>query len=79
MSRSVRKTPVMGWAACKSEKRDKIIWHRRMRAMIRQRLYQENMDEILIPLDNEVGNVWAMGKDGKGWFDSRQHPKLMRK
>ena len=79
MSRSVRKTPVTGWAACDSEKRDKIIWHGRMRALMRKRLSQAETDEILIPLDSEAGNICEMGKDGKGRFDPRKHPKLMRK
>jgi hypothetical protein len=78
MSRSRRKTPQMGWAA-HSEKEDKRIWHRRMRAMIRHRLCEPDLDLILLPLDNEASNVWSMGKDGKGWFDPIKYPDLMRK
>ena len=79
MSRSRRKTPVAYWFCCDSEKDDKRLWHRKMRAMIRQRLREPDPDSILLPLDIEASNVWAMGKDGKARFDPREQPRLMRK
>ena len=78
MSRSVRKTPICGLGA-DSEKIDKMLWHRKMRALIRQRLHNFDPDLLLLPLDNEAGNLWAMGKDGKTYFDPREFPKVMRK
>ena len=79
MSRSRRKTPICDWFGCRSEKDEKRVWHRRMRAMIRQRLLEPDFDAILLPLPNEVETVWCMSKDGKSWFDAREHPEWMRK
>ncbi len=79
MSCSRRKHPIANWFCCQSEKQDKRIWHRRMRAMIRVRLCEPDPDLILLPLDNEAGNVWSMGKDGKAPFDPIEHPEWMRK
>ena len=79
MSRSKRHTSKCGICKCESEKSDKKIWHQRMRAAIRQYLYTNSFDEKLPPHEKEVSHVWAFGKDGKAWFDQKQHPDLMRK
>ncbi len=81
MSRSYLRTPICGNFFCGdcSEKADKRIWHRRMRAAILVRLHNADADEIVLPHEREVSNVWAMAKDGKCRFDPREHPKLMRK
>lgn len=80
MSRSRRKTPVCDWFGCESEKKGKWLWHRRMRAMIRQRLLEPDLDAILLPLDNEVSNTWwALSKEKKKRFNPREHPEWMRK
>jgi hypothetical protein len=79
MSRSYRHTPKCSWSRHDSEKADKKLWHRRMRTAIRARLHNANPDEVLLPLDNEIGNVWCFYKDGKFRFDPREHPKWMRK
>ena len=50
-----------------------------MRAAIRQYLYTNSCDEKLPPHEKEVSHVWAFGKDGKAWFNQKQHPDLMRK
>ena len=81
MSHSRRKTPVCGLYFCStySEKECKRLWHRRMRAAILVRLHDANPDEVVLPHEREVSNVWCMAKDGKCRFDPREHPKLMRK
>ena len=83
MGRSRKKTPVGGIYFYKlysdSEKADKRLWHRRMRAAILVRLHAADPDEILLPHEREVSNVWCMAKDGKCRFDPREHPKFMRK
>lgn len=83
MSRSRKKTPVCAtffYAGCKSsEKEDKRLWHRRMRAAILVRLHNADPDEVILPHEREVSNVWCMAKDGKRRFDPREFPKLMRK
>lgn len=79
MSRSKRHTSKCGICKCDSEKSDKKIWHQRMRAAIKQYLHATNFDEKLPPHVKEVSNVWAFGKDGKSWFNQKNHPDLMRK
>ena len=81
MSRSHRRAPICGNFFCgdRSEKADKRMWHRRMRAAILVRLHGADLDEVVLPHEREVSNVWAMAKDGKYRFDPLEHPKLMRK
>ncbi len=58
-------------ASAKSEKRDKQTWHSRMRARVRTGLASispEQLDGYVAPVENEVGSVWSMGKDGKHYF-----------
>ena len=67
MSRSRRKTPVFGHTTCHSERQDKKIWHQRWRTRERNNLAStpnDAWDEHLPLLENQVSNVWAMGKDG---------------
>lgn len=71
MSRSRRKTPIFGMTNAKSEKRDKKAWHSRMRARIRTVLTAmppEQLDGYVAPIEDEVGSVWSMAKDGKHYF-----------
>ena len=81
MSRSRKKTPVCGLYFCSSysEKEEKRIWHRRMRAAVLVRLHDADPDEVVLPHEHEIFNVWGMTKDGKQRFNPREHPKLMRK
>lgn len=67
MSRSRRKKPIIGHTTCHSERQDKKIWHQRWRTRERAMLAgmsPENWDSYLGSLENEIGNVWSMGKDG---------------
>ncbi len=73
MSRSRRKTPIFGITSAKSERRDKQTWHSRMRAGVRTGLTampSEQLDGYVAPVENEVGSVWSMAKDGKHYFHS---------
>ena len=80
MSRSKLKHSIGGWSgALTSDQEFKRLWHRRMRAMIRQRLLEPDCDAILLPLDNEAGNVWCSAKEVKVFFNAREHPEWMRK
>ena len=78
MSRSRKKTPVC-WACCDSEKDEKSKWHRRMRATILIRLHNADPDEVILPHEREISNIWELGKCGKWRFDPSEHPELMRK
>lgn len=71
MSRSRRKTPIFGIAICASERADKKIWHHRFRTRERQTLTSmapQQWEAHLGVQEREVSNVWAMGKDGRGYF-----------
>lgn len=70
MSRSRRKTPIIGNTTCRSERQDKKTWHGRWRTRERNALSSaspEALDSHLPLLENEVGNVWSMGKDGHSY------------
>jgi hypothetical protein len=79
MSRSRRKTPITGITTAESEKKDKRIANRNLRRTSRTAIQKQDSDEIALPILREVRNVWGMQKDGKQFFDSKKHPKLMRK
>ena len=71
MSRSVRKTPIMGITTCRSEREDKKIWHRRWRAHERTKLAAMPLDDTdnNLPVSvNQLSNTWDMGKDGRQYW-----------
>lgn len=72
MSRSRRKNPILGHTTCHSERDDKQIWHKRMRAQERTALSSarviEDFESHLPLLENQVSDVWCMGKDGKQYW-----------
>jgi hypothetical protein len=76
LSRSYKKHSYCGITTCRSEKPDKQLWHRAYRRVcricIRSGVYS-------LPHYRLYSNPWAMGKDGKHWFDPTSHPKLLRK
>ena len=81
MTHSRRKTPICGNGGG-SEKKDKIILHRRLRRIAKVMLKKLNED-FMEPKKNEILNLWDMRKDGKSWFgsfgDEEYKEKLMRK
>jgi hypothetical protein len=71
MSRSYRKTPMMGHTTCRSERHDKFIWHKKWRLHERLNLIalKRNEGKDYLPIHSkEVSSVWWMGKDGKQYF-----------
>jgi len=76
MSRSRRKTPIVGNTTCRSERQDKKRWHQRWRTRERTALASASPEALsahLPLLENQVSNVWSMGKDGRSyWPTSRQ-------
>ena len=63
MSRSRKKTPIMGNCGG-SEKQDKRFNNRKVRRRNKIRIAKQEE-----PLDyNELTNPWSMSKDGKHWF-----------
>lgn len=75
MSRSRRKTPIIGVTAAQSEKQDKRFMNRRLRTAMRS---TGNTDLGL----HDVSDVWNMRKEGKMYdpeFRTCRGGKLMRK
>jgi hypothetical protein len=63
MSRSYRRTPVLGHTKAKSEKGDKRLAQRVWRHKVRLSLRQGRWE--CLPALREVSNVWDFAKDGK--------------
>ena len=78
MSRSRRKTPVIGITSAESEKADKQAAHRRERRKVRQRLVADPAPDLL-PHAREVSNPWTYAKDGKAYRGQRLTPRERRK
>lgn len=74
MSRSRRKTPIVGMTTAESDKRFKQAEHRRERRAVK------SVDLAIadLPARQAFGNAALSEKDGKQWLGDR-FPKLMRK
>lgn len=73
MSRSHKKTPILGHTKAESEKSDKKIWHRRFRHKTKDILRSmhndaDMMDDVIMPIEDDVSNLWLMSKDGKSYL-----------
>src|SRR5260363_315098 len=71
MSRSRRKTLIFGHAICRSERKDKQLWHRRWRAGERTLLASASPEALSahLPLsESQVSDVYWMGKDGRSYW-----------
>ena len=80
MSRSRKKTPIFGWCG-KSEKKDKRFANRMFRRKEKVKIAMEQYEKLPIDMD-EIMNVWAMSKDGKGYWKEAltfENGKFMRK
>ena len=74
MSRSKRKTPVVGNTCSESEKREKRAARRRLRRKVRQATStasSELIDGAPLPLLREMSDRWWFSKDGKQRIDVR--------
>lgn len=69
MSRSKKKTPIIGNTTAPSEKIDKVFFHRRSRRYIKQQL--KITDD---PIDNEHkrSGSWIFDKDGKHYLKNKE-------
>lgn len=81
MSKSYRKTPIMGICGGGMQKRFKQYEHRAERSTIKIKLKMEDYDNL--PHPKTYGNEWASPRDGKMWFgnlfDHDDYVKWMRK
>ena len=79
MSRSRRKTPIIGIACCSSEKQDKRMNNRRHRRNVNDDMRKLDYEDSYYRSHKEDSNPWDMGKDGRCYFDADKWPNLMRK
>ena len=75
MSRSKRKTPIVGITGTPTEKQEKRKANRKLRNKVKAQLQKGN--EVLPEL-REVSNVWAFSKDGKLYLGNTDS-KYLRK
>lgn len=70
MGKSRRKTKIFGWTCSDSEKRDKVIHHKKMRRRVKDQIQKGEFEEPF-PVDNEVSDVYTWDKDGRQfWKDA---------
>jgi len=77
MSRSRRKTPILGITTAASEANDKARWHRAYRRAERQRLRAS--PESLPASHRDYSDPWSMDKDGKRYWGKACGSRWMRK
>ena len=75
MSRSRKKIAVTGFTTARSEKKDKRIMNRTIRRITRHKLKQDDREESVLPIPDEVMDVWSMQKDGKMWHREEKKPE----
>jgi hypothetical protein len=70
MSRSRRKTPIVGHTTCGSEREDKKLWHQRWRTRERTALTSvaRSPERPSAPAGKPASSVWSMGKDGRSYW-----------
>lgn len=78
MSRSHRKTPIIGMTSAESDAEWKAASARALRHRVKQQLTTELHTDDFPGKRWDLVNPASSDKDGKGWFGNR-HPKLMRK
>ena len=79
MSRSYRKTPIIGNCA-DSDKKDKREYNKSLRELTKIAFRKGQLDNIpLYKLDGNHNDIWDWAKDGKHYFNPKKHPELMRK
>lgn len=79
MSRSYRKTPIVGTTKCHSERKDKKLWHKILRSRERVALDGVTTDTLsaYVPLrENQITSTWDMGKDGHQYWHVKRQREL---
>ena len=61
MSRARRQTPIRGITTCRSERADKMAWHRRYPRAVRQMQLAGDEESLHAGLHRAYSDIWAMG------------------
>jgi hypothetical protein len=90
MSRSYKKTSVIGYTCASSEKSDKKHAHKVYRKHVKNNISSlhgdvDKLEELIMPIEEELSNTWLMSKDGKhyvnidGYIDDDRVYKIIKK
>ena len=82
MSRSRRKSHIVGHTKQRSERDDKQLWHQRWRTHERTALSAASPDVLeahQAVMRNQVSNPWTMAKDGRSWWSPERRTDLARR
>ncbi len=74
MSRSYKKTPVIGHTGASSEKSDKKHAHKVYRKHVKNNIASSHgdvdaLEDLVMPIEEELSNTWTMSKDGKHYVN----------
>ena len=78
MSRSRKNKPIAGNTLAETEKADKRLANRKLRASVRKLIDNEEYDLLRTHSIEDVSNVWTFGKDGKTWLGDWQSDQPWR-
>lgn len=75
MSRSRKKTPIVGITTAETEKKNKLEANRKLRRLNRIKIHKEDFDLFQL---REISNVWGFDKDGKRYLKKPDRKDLMK-
>lgn len=75
MSRSRKKTPIIGITTAETEKKNKLESNRKFRRLNRIKIHKGDFDFFQL---REISNVWGFDKDGKQYLKEPNRKDLMK-
>jgi len=75
MSRSRKKTPIIGITTVVTEKKNKLEANRKLRRLNRIKIHKGDYDLFQL---REISNVWGFDKDGKRYLKNPDRKDLMK-
>lgn len=78
MSRSYKKTPIIGNTCASSEKFDKKTAHKVYRKHVKDDIAASHgdvtkLEDLIMPIEEELSDTWTMSKDGKSYVNLEDH------
>jgi hypothetical protein len=75
MSRSRKKTPIIGITTAETEKQNKLEANRKLRRLNRIKIHKGDFELYHL---REISNVWSFDKDGKRYLKEPNRKDLMK-
>lgn len=75
MSRSKRKTPIIGITTAETEKENKLEANRKLRRLNRMKIHKGDFEFFHL---REISDVWCFDKDGKQYLKNPDRKDLMK-